>query len=289
MKTKIVAEIGCNHMGDLEVARKMIETAALCGADYAKFQKRNNRELLTPEEYDSPHPVQQNSYGNTYGEHRDFLEFTIEQHKELKEHCDAIGIGYACSVWDNSSAMEIARLEPDYIKIPSAMNCHFDLLRCIMLFFPGDIHVSLGMTTRQEEKNIVEFFASNGRLKNLVLYHCTSAYPAPFDALCLLNINRLKDDYPALSIGYSGHNYGIAIDPVVKTLGVDWIERHFTLDRTWKGTDHAASIEPDGLSRIVRDVKATEKALTYRNKNILEIEKEQHEKLKKYAEPQCQQ
>lgn len=298
-KCTVVAEIGCNHKGDFTIAKKMIETAALCGVDYVKFQKRCNKELLTQKEYDAPHPNGMHSYGKTYGEHREFLEFTVAQHEELKQHCQNTGVKYACSVWDVTSAAEIAALNPDYIKIPSAMNLCFELYECLLqeeicgfcteapekkiieLCFRGDIHVSLGMTSQEEKDKIVEFLTNKNVLDRLVLYHCTSAYPAPFESLNLLEITRLREDYPSLSIGYSGHNYGIAVDVAVLTLGALWIERHFTLDRIWKGTDHAASLEPDGLRRVVRDVKAISKALTFKQQGILDVEVECRNKLKK--------
>ena len=117
----LIAEVGCNHKGDMEIAREMIKMAAIfCKADAIKFQKRNNRELLTEEQYNAPHPNPANSYGDTYGEHREFLEFTVEQHSELKNYCEKMGITYSTSVWDLSSAREIASLNPEMIKIPSA-------------------------------------------------------------------------------------------------------------------------------------------------------------------------
>lgn len=125
IKPQVIAEIGCNHKGDIEIAKQLIHTAAIyCKADVVKFQKRCNKELLTPEQYNAPHPNPVNSYGNTYGEHREFLEFTSEQHKELKCYCEEVGIEYSTSVWDLTSAKEITTLHPKMIKIPSACNNH---------------------------------------------------------------------------------------------------------------------------------------------------------------------
>ncbi|MBQ7283478.1 MAG: N-acetylneuraminate synthase family protein, partial [Oscillospiraceae bacterium] len=125
-KPFVIAEIGCNHMGQMEIARDLIRTAAhFCKADAVKFQKRCNKELLTPEQYNAPHPNPVNSYGDTYGAHREFLEFTADQHRQLKEWCDEAGIEYSTSVWDLTSAKEIAPLNPRFIKIPSACNNHF--------------------------------------------------------------------------------------------------------------------------------------------------------------------
>ena len=120
---KIIAEIGCNHKGDMAIAREMIMTAATyCKVDVVKFQKRCNKELLTPEEYNAPHPHPENSYGDTYGKHREFLEFTIDQHRQLQEWCNEYGIEYSTSVWDVTSAKEICSLKPNLIKVPSACN-----------------------------------------------------------------------------------------------------------------------------------------------------------------------
>lgn len=282
-KAKVIAEIGCNHKGDMSIAKELISTAAIfCKADYVKFQKRNNKELLSIEEYNTPHPNPANSYGDTYGEHREFLEFTLEQHRELKAYCDELNIGYATSVWDVTSAKEIASLNPDFIKIPSACNLNKEMLEFLCDNYKGEIHISFGMTTKQEEENIVNFFIEKGRNKDLVIYSCTSGYPVPFEDICLFEISRLKEKYESQvkAIGFSGHHLGIAVDVVAYSLGAEWIERHYTLDRTWKGTDHAASLEPDGIRRIVRDLKAVEKALQYKKEDILDIEKVQRNKLK---------
>lgn len=282
--TKIVAEIGCNHGGSMETARAMIETAArVTGADFVKFQKRCPRELLTPEQYAAPHPVPENAFGATYGEHRERLELTIEQHRELQIHCARVGIGYASSAWDLTSAREIASLRPAYIKIPSGSNLRFDVLLYLCESYPGEIHVSLGMTTRAEELRIVEFFVEHGRASDLVLYACTSGYPVAHEDLCLLEIDRLRAEHGGVvkAIGFSGHHLGIAADVAALTLGATWIERHYTLDRTWKGTDHAASLEPDGLRRLVRDCRAVSKALTHKPTDLLAVELPQREKLKR--------
>ena len=280
---KVVAEIGCNHMGDLEIAKEMISVAAtFCKADYVKFQKRNNRELLTPEQYDAPHPVPGNSFGATYGEHREFLELSLDQHRELKAWCEQMKIGYATSVWDLTSAREIVELGPDYIKIPSGTNQHFELLGYLCESFMGEIHVSLGMTTKEEQERVVRFFEDRARAKDLVLYACTSGYPVAFDDLCLLEIKRLRETFGerVKTIGFSGHHLGIAADIAALALGATWVERHYTLDRTWKGTDHAASLEPDGLRKLTRDSRAVARALTYKPQELLEIELPQRKKLK---------
>ncbi|KAA3436582.1 N-acetylneuraminate synthase family protein [Rufibacter hautae] len=280
---KVIAEIGCNHMGSMEIAKELIQLAKECKSDYAKFQKRNNLELLTEEQYNAPHPNPANSYGDTYGAHREYLEFTKEQHQELKDYCEKIGIGYSTSVWDVISANEIIELNPDFIKVPSACNNNYAMLQVLRDTYKGEIHISFGMTTQEEEEEVVRFFEETNAAKDrLVIYSCTSGYPVPFDNVCLLEINRLYERFGdrVKTIGFSGHHLGIAIDNAAFTLGANWIERHFTKDRTWKGTDHAASLEPTGFKKLVRDLNATYQALSFKEEEILEIEKVQRAKLK---------
>jgi sialic acid synthase len=282
-KPYVIAEAGCNHKGQMEIAKELIETAALfCKVDAIKFQKRCVKELLTPEQYNAPHPHPENSYGKTYGEHREFLEFTVDQHAQLKEWCEQFGITYATSVWDMTSAKEIAGLKPKFIKIPSACNNNYEMLQWLCDNYQGEIQISLGMTTHEEEKAVIDLFVRNGRNKDLVIFNCTSGYPVPFEDVCLLEIKRLKETYGDIvkKIGFSGHHLGIAVDIAAYTLGAEVVERHYTLDRTWKGTDHAASLEPDGVRKLVRNLQAVQKALTYKREEILPIEQIQREKLK---------
>ena len=167
--------------------------------------------------------------------------------------------------------------------MPSACNLNKDLLAYLCDNFEGDIHLSFGMTSKEEEEKIVAFFESKGRNHDLVLYSCTAGYPVPFEDVCLMEISRLKTQFGdrVKSIGFSGHHLGIAVDAAAVALGAEWIERHYTLDRTWKGTDHAASLEPDGVRKLVRDCKAVYKALQHKQEDILEIESVQRAKLKK--------
>lgn len=279
----VVAEIGCNHQGSMETAKEMVEIAAnFCNADVIKFQKRTPIEILTEEEYNSPHPVPANSYGETYGLHREFLELNIGQHEELMQECTKYGKAYSCSVWDLSSAKAICNINPQIIKIPSACSNYFKLIDYICDNFNGEIHLSIGMTTVKETEEIVQHFQDKKRNKDLVLYHCTAGYPIKFDDTCLLEIKKLNDKYKDIVkyIGFSGHHLGIAIDVAAYTLGARYVERHFTLDRTLKGTDHAASLEPDGLRKLVRNLNATFTSLQYKTKDLLDVEIEQKKKLK---------
>jgi sialic acid synthase len=283
MGVKVIAEVGCNHKGDMDIAKEHIRIAAVYArADVVKFQKRNNRELLTEEQYNAPHPNPANSYGDTYGAHREFLEFSVDQHAELLDECRRNGIEYSTSVWDTTSAREMAGLKPRLLKVPSACNLHFEMLDVLASDYEGEIHCSLGMTTHDEEEKIVSFFEERGRGQDLVLYSCTSGYPVEFQDICLGEISRLKNSFGerVKAIAFSGHHLGIAADIAALTLGAKWVERHFTLDRTWKGTDHAASLEPDGLRRLCRDLRNVEKSLGSKAEEILPVEKVQREKLK---------
>ena len=280
---KVVAEIGCNHKGEIEVAKEMIEIAkSYCGVHAVKFQKRNPKELLTKKEYNSPHPNPINSYGKTYGEHREKLEFSIDIHRELKKFCEDIEIVYSTSVWDLTSAKEVISLNPKFIKVPSACNLNKELLNILSKEYSGEIHLSLGMTTQDEQLKIIDFFEQNNRGKDLVVYSCTSGYPVPFRDVCLTEILKLNDTIgeKVKNIAFSGHHLGIAVDLGAYMLGAKWIERHYTLDRTWKGTDHAASLEPSGLRKLVRDLEALSESLKDKPTEILDIEIEQRKKLK---------
>ena len=292
-KPVVIAEIGCNHKGDMEIAHKMIKllgTFKLLNEnsyiDIVKFQKRTNKELLSPEEYNAPHPNPRNSYGETYGEHREFLEFNLEQNRQLKKWCEEEGLIYSTSTWDLTAAKEIVSLNPKLIKVPSASNLNFEMLEYLRDCYSGDIHISFGMTNHEEEKKIINFFKEKNRAKDMVIYACTSGYPVPFEDICLKEIVRLKEAYEkdVKAIGFSGHHLGIAVDIAALALGATYFERHFTLDRTWKGTDHAASLEPQGLMKLARDLRQTYLALNYKDKEILDIEEVQRKKLKHEVE-----
>jgi N-acetylneuraminate synthase len=280
---KVVAEIGCNHKGDFSIARQMVAAAArFCRVDVVKFQKRHARTLLTPSQYDAPHPNPRHAYGRTYGAHREALELTLDQHRELKTLCETLGVEYSTSVWDEVSARELVSLRPARLKVPSASNLNWPMLDFLAAAFDGEIHVSLGMTAPDEEDEIIDFLDRRGRLADVVLYACTSDYPVSFENLCLHEITRLRARYGdrIRAVGFSGHHRGIAADVAALALGAEWVERHFTLNRAWKGTDHAASLEPDDLRRLARDLAAVALALTCKPTRVLDCELAQREKLK---------
>jgi len=280
---KIIAEIGCNHMGQMDIAKELIDLAKEAGAGYVKFQKRNNKELLTEEQYNAVHPVPANSYGDTYGAHREFLEFNVAQNKELKDYCDSIGIVYSTSVWDVTSATEMITFEPEFLKVPSACNNNFDMLKVLRDEFKGQVQLSIGMTTKEEVEEIVSFFEETNQAKTrLLIYSCTSGYPVPAKNVALLEINWLYENFSdrVNEIGFSGHHLGTNLDVSAFTLGARWIERHFTKNKDWKGTDHGASLEPDELKTLVDGLNETFEALHFKDSEILPIEQVQRDKLK---------
>eukprot|EP00450_Noctiluca_scintillans_P033984 CAMPEP_0194551298 /NCGR_PEP_ID=MMETSP0253-20130528/96144_1 /TAXON_ID=2966 /ORGANISM="Noctiluca scintillans" /LENGTH=785 /DNA_ID=CAMNT_0039398755 /DNA_START=1 /DNA_END=2356 /DNA_ORIENTATION=- len=313
-KPMVMAEIGCNHKGDKEIAKELLTLAKEAGADYGKFQKRNPKEVLTEEQYNAPHPNLENSYGDnmgstespkevlteeqynaphpnvensygdTYGEHRENLELTVDDHRELQAHCNSIGLEYSCSVWDTTSARDIVSLNPKLIKVGSPSNQHWEMQMVLREEYAGDVHISTGMTTKEEVRNILEFWeAGKGDAKNrVVLYNCTSGYPVPFEDVCLLEMRTMQEEYGhrVKAIGFSGHHLGIAVDVAAHALGATWVERHFTKDRTWKGTDHSASLEPAGLGKLCRNLHNAWKCMSFKKQDILPIEAVQRGKLK---------
>lgn len=282
-KISLVAEIGCNHMGELKIAKKLIDQAKFCGADFVKFQKRDNKILFSKKEFNAKHPVPRNSFGNTYGSHREFLEFDLKTHRTLVSYCKKKRIKYSCSVWDINSAKTMIKISKDYLKIPSATNMNFEVLDFLSKKYNGDIHISTGMTSSKELDEIINFLNKRKSLKKVVLYSCTSAYPAEIKDVKLLDILNLKKRYGKYikAIGFSGHHKGVSIDNAAVVLGATWFERHFTFDRTAKGTDHAASLEIDGLSKLRGRLDLTSQVMDYKPKNILKSENFQRNYLKK--------
>jgi sialic acid synthase len=268
--TRISAEIGCNHCGDLKLAKKMIRTLADACVSVAKFQKRTPS-LMSPaskdKPYDNPH-----SFGKTYGEHRAALEFTAGQHADLWNYARMNGIEYAVSVWDEQAFEDVKGLTAPFIKIPSARNEDLDLLQAVAKGWRGEVHLSNGMCDPGIEGEWKSLFGDR-----LVVYVATSTYPCRFSDVCLKDIIRLREK--GFRVGLSGHHSGIAIDVAAAAMGVEWIERHFTLDRAMKGTDHAASLETEGITKLVRDVDALKSSWNTRH-GVLPCEVETRAKLK---------
>jgi len=274
----VIAEIGGNHQGNIELAKEMIKQARMAGASCVKFQKRDNKFWLNKNpKWNEPHPNPINSFGETYYEHRKNVELDIIQHKELKEYCDLLDIDYSCSCWDVNSARELISLNLEFIKVPSACNLDFDMLKVLRNEYEGEVHLSVGMTTKDEIDKIIKFFNDP---KRLVIYSCTSGYPVPAKDVALLEITKLKNKYKEFTIGFSGHHNGIALDIAAYTLGANIIERHFTYNKFAKGTDHSASLDFNELKEMCHNLKETYLALQNKKEDILDIEKVQREKLK---------
>ncbi len=280
----VIAEIGCTHIGSLKRAKELAKLAKICNADVMKTQKRNPKESTNKELWDQPHPNQMYSYGKTYLEHRESVELPIEDHYKLKEYCDEIGIEYSTSIWDMTSAKEIVELNPKLIKIPSACNNHLEMMTYLFDNYKGEIHISTGMLTPKERDDLYGFLTTEYlRFRSLdasklIIYHCTSGYPVPFEKLYLNEIDKLSHGF--FPVGFSNHGYGIAMEPVAYTLGARYFERHFIDDRMFPHTDASCSLEPQGLSKLVRDLKAVEKSLEYKPEVLDEIENVQRLKLR---------
>lgn len=289
MKKPIIvcAEVAANHAGNINTALEMIDIAAIfCKVDVVKFQKRNVRELLSEEEYNSPHPNPHHAFGDTYGKHREALEFTLTEHHVLQKHCQDRGVDYSCSVWDTLSAESVIKtLNPSMIKIPSASNTDLEMIGWLCDNYEGEIHISTGMTTEKELNEFMSLVVRKKRSSDLVLYFCVSDYPVQFEDAHIKSIEKFFDAVgnDVKGIGFSGHHKGIALDMMALSYGATYFERHFTLDRTQKGTDHAASLEPDGMRKLVRDLKAGTIANTYKEKDILDCEIPQRKKLKRFV------
>ena len=253
----VIAEIGNNHQGDLEKAKALMHAAKECGVDAVKFQKRDNRVLFTRAYYDSPYD-NENSYGSTYGEHREFLELPKSAWFELSRYAREEGVAFVSAAFDEPSADLMADLDVDAFKFASG-----DLLNVPFLGYVAEkgkpMFLSTGGGTLEDIDRAVD--AILARNEQLSVLHCTAAYPADVEDLNLLVITTLRERYPELVIGLSDHHNGIAMAPVAFMLGARVFEKHLTLNHAWKGTDHAYSLMPDGMRRFVRDLHRVPVAL----------------------------
>ena len=261
--TFITAEIGINHNGDLEVAKALIEAAATAGCDAVKFQKRTVDVVYTPEELAKP---RENPFGPTNGDLKHGLEFGYEQYAEIDRFCRDRGILWFASSWDEGSVDFIEEFDPPCHKLASASLTDDGLLRHYRRT-ERPILLSTGMSRLEQIDHAVDVL---GR-ENLVILHATSTYPSSTDELNLKMIPRLLERYD-VPIGYSGHEVGLYTTLSAMVLGACVLERHITLDRAMWGSDQAASVEPQGFARLVKDVRAVEVALGDGIKRVYESE-----------------
>jgi len=265
----VIAEIGHNHQGKLETAKEMFKAAKECGADAVKLQKRNNRELFTRAGYEKPYD-NPNSYGETYGEHREFLEFGGIEYKELMDYADEIGVTFFATAFDFSSADFLAKLDMPAFKIASGDLKNIPLLTHIAQFQKPMILSTGGGTMEDVNRAYDAVMPIN---QQLCILQCTAGYPADFDQLNLSVITTFRERFPNLTIGLSSHDNGIAMAVAAYMLGARVIEKHFTLNHTWKGTDHAFSLEPIGFRKMVRDLERVKVAIGDGVKQTYESEK----------------
>jgi sialic acid synthase SpsE len=277
-ETYIIAEIGQNHQGDVEHAKRLITVAAESDVNAVKSQKRHTRTLLTEEEYDRPYDSP-NAFGDTYGVHRDALELSVDEHLSLKAHAESLGLAYFVSPWDPVSSAQMTEAGMPLFKIASAGITDEETVRAACASGVPVI-ISTGMSTEAQMDQCVEWMREEGVAHRYVL-HCTSTYPSAFEELNLSYMNVLAERYPDCGIGFSGHHRGIAMDVAAVALGAQIVERHFTLDRAQRGGDHAASLEPAGLAKMVRDIRAFKVAIGDGVKRIYEGEKPMIAKLRR--------
>ena len=264
----VIAEIGHNHQGKIETAREMFRVAKECGANAVKLQKRDNRRLYTEEMYNKPYE-HQNSFGRTYGEHREALEFGWEEYKELKDYAQEIGVTMFSTAFDFPSADFLAKLEVPAFKIASGDLKSIPLLTHIAKFQKPMVLSTGGGTMEDVLRAYDAIMPINNQL---CLLQCTAGYPAAFEELNLRVITNFRERFPDTVIGLSSHDNGIAMAVAAYILGARVVEKHFTLNHTWKGTDHAFSLEPIGFKKMVRDLRRVRVAMGDGVKKVYESE-----------------
>ena len=246
----VIAEVGHNHQGSLENAIKLIEAGAEAGVDAIKFQKRSNKLLFTPSMYNEIYNSE-NSFGLTYGQHREALELNADSYRKCILTAKTLGIDFFATAFDFESADFLRDLDVPAFKVASGDLQNLPLINYISRF-KKPIIISTGGSTFKMIDDAVRTIQDNHN--NFAILQCTSGYPAKFEELNLAVISSLRERYPKNVIGYSGHENGIAMPLVAYTLGARVIEKHFTLNRAMKGTDHAFSLEPQGMKKLVRDL-----------------------------------
>jgi N-acetylneuraminate synthase len=268
----VVAEIGINHNGDIDLAKKLINVASGADCDAVKFQKRTIDVVYTPEELAKP---RESPFGNTNGDLKRGLEFEEEEYEEIDRYCREVKIDWFASCWDEASVDFIAQFKVPCFKIASASLTDDNLLRHTRAV-GKPIVLSTGMSTLQEVDHAVEVLGK----QDLALLHACSTYPAYYEELNLSVIDVLRERY-GVPVGYSGHETGLPSSVAAAVLGACIVERHITLDRSMWGSDHAASLEPNGITRLVRDIRLIEKSMGDGIKRVLEREQPIIKKLRR--------
>ena len=269
----VIAEIGINHNGDLQLAKRLIDAAKDSGADAVKFQKRTVDVVYTPEELARP---RESPFGATNGALKHGLEFGYEQYREIDVYCKEKRILWFVSCWDEGSVEFLEQFSPPCYKIASACLTDDGLLRHHHKM-GRPVILSTGMSTMDQIRHAARVLDTD----DLILLHCTSTYPSAPEELNLRTIRTLATEFPNHPIGYSGHEVGLQTSVAAVALGACVVERHITLDRAMWGSDHAASVEPQGLQRLVRDIRAVEAALGDGIKRVYEGERPIMSKLRR--------
>ena len=265
----VIAEIGHNHQGSLEKARELFREAKAAGAHAVKLQKRDNRGLYTRAAYNKPYD-NENSFGPTYGEHREFLEFGLKEYQALQAYAKELGVDFFSTAFDLASADFLAGLDVPAYKIASGDLRSTPLLKHVAKFGKPMVVSTGGAQIDDVQRAYDTIMPINPQL---AILQCTAGYPAAFDELDLQVIATYRERFPGAVVGFSSHDNGIAMPVAAFMLGARIVEKHFTLNRTSKGTDHAFSLEPLGLKKMVRDLERTFKALGDGVKKVYESEK----------------
>ena len=265
----VIAEIGHNHQGKLETCKEMFRVAKQCGADAVKLQKRDNRGLYTREMYAKPYNSE-NSFGATYGEHREALEFGWAEYTELKTYADELGVDFFATAFDFASADFLAKLGVPAYKIASGDLKNIPLLKHVASYGKPMILSTGGGDMEDVVRAYDAVMPTNSQL---CLLQCTAGYPAAFEELNLRVITTFRERFPTVVVGLSSHDNGIAMATAAYVLGARVVEKHFTLNHTMKGTDHAFSLEPPGFSKLVRDLHRVRVAMGDGVKRTYESEK----------------
>ena len=274
--TYIIAEIGINHNGDLKIAKAMIDAAVHAGVDAVKFQKRTP-EICTPPEQQKQ--MRETPWGYiTYLEYRYKVEFGQEEYAEIDRYCKEKGIDWLVSPWDEKSVEFMEQFDTPAYKIASASLTDEALLRRVRET-GRPIILSTGMSTQKQIQKAVELLGT----ENLAITHCTSTYPCEPEELNLRMIETLRNQFPGVPVGYSGHEVGLIASALAVALGACIVERHLTLDRAMWGSDQAASVEPGGFEKLVKYIRVTEEALGDGVKRVYESEKGPLKKLRRFS------